>query len=95
MGVHLGAYSVRLLVNTVNPAYTVAMRTPAQVVIDELGVRPLARKLNISPSTILRWRERGKGFIPSTYHREIIRVSEGRITAEDLVYGDDPLASVR
>jgi hypothetical protein len=68
--------------------------TPAEAVTEELGVRPLARNLNISPSTILRWKERGegerKGEVPSKYHRDIIRLSKmvgGTIDAHVLVYG--------
>lgn len=62
------------------------MKTPAEVVIEELGVRPLARSLGIVPSTILRWRER-EGRIPSQYHRQIIELSEGKLSADDMVYG--------
>lgn len=62
------------------------MQTPAEVVIKELGIRPLARSLSISPSTVLRWRERS-GLIPSHYHRAIINLAQGRIGADDLVYG--------
>jgi hypothetical protein len=60
--------------------------SPAEVVIKNLGVRPLARTLNISPSTILRWRERN-GNIPSRYHKRIIELSKGKITPNDLVFG--------
>ena len=61
-------------------------KTPADVVIDELGVRGLARKLNLSPSTIIRWRQRG-GRIPSRHHIKIIELSNGTINADALVYG--------
>jgi hypothetical protein len=61
-------------------------QSPAEVVIEHLGVRPLARSLDISPSTILRWRERG-GEIPSRYYMRIIELSENKISADDLVYG--------
>ena len=62
------------------------MKTPAEVVIEHLGVRPLARSLNIVPTTVIKWRERG-GEIPSRYHKRIIELSEGEITPNDLVYG--------
>ena len=60
--------------------------TPAQVVTEELGVRPLAEQLAISPSTVIRWRERD-GNVPSKYHKKIIALADGRIDADDLVYG--------
>jgi hypothetical protein len=62
------------------------MQTPAEVVIKELGVRPLARSLDIAPSTVLKWRERN-GLVPALYHRKIIQLSLGRITPNDLVNG--------
>jgi hypothetical protein len=62
------------------------MQTPAEVVTEVLGVRPLARSLGIVPSAVLRWRERG-GEIPSRYHKQIIELSDGKITPNDLVYG--------
>ena len=62
------------------------MKTPAEVVIAELGVRPLARSLGIAPSTVLKWRER-TGEIPSRYFQRLISLSGGIISAEDLVYG--------
>ena len=60
--------------------------TPADVVILELGVRPLARNLGCSPSCITRWRTRG-GSVPSRWYEKIMELSEGRVTAEDLVSG--------
>ncbi len=63
--------------------------TPAEVVIHELGVRPLARKLGVTPGCISKWKSRG-GFVPDEYKIEIIRIAwkEGRIiTSDDLVYG--------
>jgi hypothetical protein len=50
-----------------------------------LGVRPLARKLHISPSAICKWRR--TGLVPNTYHRKILELAEGRLTADDLIYG--------
>jgi hypothetical protein len=63
------------------------MKTPAEVVIEYLGVRPLARNLSIAPSTILKWRERG-GNIPSRYHQKIIELSKHHLNADNLVWGD-------
>lgn len=60
--------------------------TPAKLVTNLLGVRPLARKLKTAPSTIIRWRY-GDGLVPSKYQRQIINISEGRISAEDIVFG--------
>ena len=64
-----------------------AQRSPATVVTDEMGVRPLARQLGISPSTVVKWKVRCEGRIPSVYHRQIIELSEGKLTADDLVFG--------
>ena len=69
-----------------NKAYTSSMKTPAEVVIAELGVRPLARSLGISPSTVLKWRERG-GLVPSRYHLKILELSNNFLNADDLVHG--------
>lgn len=60
-------------------------QTPADIVISHYGVRPLARRLGLAPSTILRWRERNK--IPIDYHMRLINDSEGEINAHDLVFG--------
>ena len=62
------------------------MKTPAETVIGELGVRGLARDLEIAPSTVVRWRDRG-GKVPSKYHIRIIDLSKGKISTNDLVYG--------
>jgi hypothetical protein len=83
--VDIGEYIVFPLVNTVNTLYNPVMTTPAEIVINRLGVRPLARSLGISPSAIIKWRERG-GEIPSTYYKRIIELSEGNITPDDLVF---------
>lgn len=58
---------------------------PAEVVIELLGVRPLARLLDLNPSTVTRWRE--KGTVPQQYWDEIIQITEGRVTLEELHKG--------
>lgn len=64
--------------------------TPAEVVIKELGIRKLARDLGLkSPSAVSHWRNRGGGLVPSRYHPRIIELADGRISAEDLIYGRD------
>ena len=60
-------------------------QTPADIVIAHYGVRPLARRLGIAPSTVQRWRERNN--IPTDYHVRLIQDSGGAITADDLVFG--------
>jgi hypothetical protein len=60
--------------------------SPAEVVIEMFGVRPLAKSLGIAPSSILRWRER-EGRIPGKYHVELIEMSKGRLSADDVVFG--------
>ena len=54
--------------------------------IKHFGIRPLARLLEKDPSTIIRWRER-RGLVPSVYHQQLITLSEGKLTANDLVHG--------
>jgi len=59
--------------NTGRLAYALA---PAAIVLQHLGVRPLARALNISPEAVSQWArpaERGGtgGFIPPRYHSAI------------------------
>lgn len=60
--------------------------TPAEVVIKELGVRPLARELNVYPSCITRWRTRG-GNVPDEHKKKILEIAGGKITAEEMIYG--------
>ena len=63
-------------------------KTPADVVIEELGIRPLARALDRNPTTVLRWRD--SGLVPSTYHADILKLAakQGKtLTADDLVLG--------
>jgi hypothetical protein len=61
------------------------MTSPAETVIEVFGIRPLAKELDIAPSTVIRWRDRG--FIPSKYHVQIIDLSMGKLKPADLVYG--------
>lgn len=64
--------------------------TPAEVVINEFGVRPLARELETDPTTIMRWRSTGGGLIPSRYHIPLLDLArkQGRtLTETDLVHG--------
>ena len=60
--------------------------TPAETVTHVLGVRPLARMLGLSPSAVMRWKERD-GQVPNKHHRKIIDLAEGQITPHDLIYG--------
>lgn len=60
--------------------------TPAEVVTSKFGVRPLARKLGCTPSCVVRWETRG-GQVPQKWHKDIIELAKGEITAEDLIYG--------
>ena len=63
------------------------MQTPVKLVTAKFGIRPLARILDIEPSTILRWRE--SGIVPAQHHVKLIELSEGELTADDLVFGRD------
>jgi len=78
--------TVLLLVNGCKYLYYPLMKTPAEVVIELLGVRPLARSLGVVPATVINWRERG-GTVPSKYHVRLIELAEGKLTTGDLVYG--------
>lgn len=70
---------------------------PAEYVIKMFsGVRPLARAIKKSPSTVCLWRTNRsrkngqKGRIPSSSHLPILKQAEVRgldITADDLIYG--------
>lgn len=64
--------------------------TPAEVVIHEFGIRPLARDIDVDPTTIVRWRNSDDGLVPSQYHVPLLALAkqqERRLTAEELVYG--------
>lgn len=63
--------------------------TPAQVVAKELGIRPLARRLELSPSTVKRWQSRD-GLVPSRYHIAILMAAKGKVTSDELVHGRAP-----
>jgi len=60
-------------------------KSPIEVAISELGVRPLARALGVARSTVSRWRR--DGWIPSQHHQRVIEAGEGKITPHDLVHG--------
>lgn len=62
--------------------------SPADVVTMEMGVRPLARLLEVDPTIISRWKRRG--LVPSEYHKRLITLAEqegANLSAEDLVFG--------
>jgi len=64
--------------------------TPAEVVIELFGIRPLARELEVDPTTVVRWRNNDDGLIPSTYHRQLLELADRNgetLTAEDLIHG--------
>lgn len=63
-------------------------KTPADVVLDLLGVRPLARALDLTPGALCHWRK--KGLVPSDHHAKILAFAKQqrkRLTADMLVYG--------
>lgn len=64
---------------------------PASLVIARFGgIRQLAGRLGIEPSSVLRWRERG--IVPSSRMADILAVArdEGlNITAEELILGGE------
>lgn len=63
--------------------------TPAEFVIELFGIRPLARELNVDPTTIVRWRQHG-GLIPSNYHKPLLELAQRdrqKLTPEHLVNG--------
>lgn len=64
--------------------------TPAEVVIREFGIRPLARDLDVDPTTIVRWRNNAGGLIPSGYHKPLLALAVAErktLSADDLVHG--------
>ncbi len=75
--------------------------TPADLVIARFGgVRPLARELHMSPSTISLWRSRHGGKIPNTSangdpkgtHLRLLDLAKKRrveLTADELIYGGE------
>ena len=62
--------------------------TPAALVHQTLGVRPLARALNRTPATVQKW-IKGRGLVPAKYHRKILEMADGKLTPHDLIYGRD------
>lgn len=51
-------------------------QTPAEVVIELFGIRPLAAELSCSPTTILRWRDDPKGLVPSRWHGKLLDLAK-------------------
>jgi hypothetical protein len=50
--------------------------SPAAHVVALFGVRPLARDLAVSPSTVMRWLD--VGLIPSKHHRRLLNLAKQR-----------------
>lgn len=51
-------------------------QTPAEVVIELFGIRPLAGELSCSPTTILRWRDDPNGLVPSRWHGKLLELAK-------------------
>lgn len=67
-----------------------AKLTPAEVVIADFGIRPLARDLDIDPTTVVRWRNRARGLVPSNYHVDLLKLAKRRgkpLTESELIRG--------
>ena len=65
-------------------------KTPAEVVIAEFGIRPLARELEIDPTTVIRWRSSKRGLVPSAYHTALLALAPKlgvQLTEGDLIHG--------
>ena len=64
--------------------------TPAEIVIEMFGgIRPLAKQMNLAPSTVLRWLQRG-GVIPLRHWpaiQELAKKKKMKLTLEDLAAG--------
>lgn len=64
--------------------------TPAEVVIHEFGIRPLAREIDVDPTTIVRWRSNDDGLVPAQYHVTLLDLAkrqQKRLAPEELIYG--------
>lgn len=75
--------------------------TPAAYVISLFGgIRPLARDLDVEPSTVWRWKEPAAaggsdGQIPRTMQGRLLDIAKARgldLTAEDLIRGREVVA---
>jgi len=64
-------------------------KNPATVVSGLLGVRAIARALDLSPGAVSKWKE--SGLVPSKHHEDILALANSRkvkLTPEMLVYGE-------
>lgn len=68
-------------------ALSIKTLTPAQVVTLELGVRALAAQLGVAASTACNWKDTEGGLVPSKHHKKIIKLAQGRIKPDELIYG--------
>lgn len=67
---------------------TTVCKKPAEVVIELLGVRALARALDLTPGAVSMWQE--SGLVPSKHHQRIIEIAAEQnktLTPDMLVYG--------
>lgn len=53
-----------------------AMRKPATVVTELLGVRALARHLGLTPGAVSKWKN--TGLVPSKHHEKILDFAKAR-----------------
>ena len=64
---------------------------PAIYVVDQFGgIRPTARALNCSVTSVFRWVHSKHGNIPAKYQKQILKIAAKKklkITANDLIYG--------
>lgn len=64
---------------------------PATLVIERFGgIRQLAGKLGIEPSSVMRWRERG--IVPSSRMADILTLAKAekvKLTANELILGGE------
>lgn len=61
---------------------------PGQLVVSLFGVRPLAAEIQVSPTTVLHWRDKGE--VSADKQKAILELARKRrvpLTAEELIYG--------
>jgi hypothetical protein len=77
---------------TTKPAKTPAVETIAAFARAGLSIRAIARRLQVHPSTVLRWQQsdNGAGNVPSRYHRRLLALAAetgAAVTERTLING--------
>lgn len=78
--------SVEICVLTTNPFWVLfsAIMTVSEIIEALGGVRAISAELKIPLTTVGNWRDRRS--IPARYHHALIRMGDGKVSAEQIAF---------